>query len=91
MVLAHELGHSLWEDVLPHPADKTEEKAIYEGLSDCFAMAAMNDMQQEWLSDPANSPPHPRYPDLDTYAPFISSASARSFWSMTIALTVVIN
>jgi hypothetical protein len=74
MVLAHELGHSLWEDVLPHPADKTEEKAIYEGLSDCFAMAAMNDMQQEWLSDPANSPPHPGYQDLGTYAPF-------SFWA----------
>ena len=78
MVLAHELGHSLWEDVLPHPADKTEEKAIYEGLSDCFAMAAMNDMQQEWLSDPANSPPHPGYQDLGTYAPF-------SFWAGSYA------
>ncbi len=74
MVLAHELGHSLWEDVLPRPADKTEEKAIYEGLSDCFAMAAMNDMQQEWLSDPANSPPHPGYQDLGTHAAF-------SFWA----------
>ena len=74
MVLAHELAHSLWLDVLKEPPDKTERKAIYEGLSDCFAMAAMNDMQQDWTNDPANNPPHAGYEDLHSFAPF-------SFWA----------
>ncbi|MBI3207163.1 MAG: hypothetical protein HYZ29_36840 [Myxococcales bacterium] len=74
MVLAHELGHSLWLDVLNEPPDKSEKKAIYEGLSDCFAMAAMNDMQQDWTNDPVNNPPHPGYDDLHSFAPF-------SFWA----------
>lgn len=74
MVLAHELGHSLWFDVLPGPPDGTEERAIFEGLADCFAMAAMNDMQQEWEADPTGNPPHPGYDTLGTFAPF-------SFWA----------
>ncbi|MBK7584487.1 MAG: hypothetical protein IPI67_30320 [Myxococcales bacterium] len=76
MVLAHELAHSVYFDVLPEAADQTEEKAISEGIPDCFAMAAMNDMQQEWENDPINNPPHLGYTDpaLADYAPF-------SFWA----------
>lgn len=57
MVLAHELGHSVWTDVLPYPALFTEERAVFEGLADCFAMAAMDDMRREWEADPTSSPP----------------------------------
>jgi hypothetical protein len=76
MVLAHELAHSVWTDVLPFPAAKTEENAIFEGLADCFAMAAMGDLTEEWEQSPLENPPHVGYTDaaLADRAPF-------SFWA----------
>ncbi|MFO0571761.1 MAG: hypothetical protein U0263_39415, partial [Polyangiaceae bacterium] len=77
MVLAHEFAHSVRRDVNPAPADiQSEEMAISEGISDCFAMSALNDMQNEWDGDPIENPPHLGYSDpaLQNIAPF-------SFWA----------
>ncbi len=63
MVLAHEFGHSVYRDTLPHAANQTEEKSIGEGIADCFAAAALRDMKDEWEADPVNHPPHLGYSD----------------------------